>query len=327
MRRKLLCIITAISSITAMSQPVLTYENLKLELGKKYSFSGTDQIVHPGDSGENIVWDFSHLYEQTLVDYIVSESDSNFPQANFNIKSEGNSSSYIFEDSNSRYTHGFHIQLYDLTIEYDNPPLSMLYPLEYGNIRHDTFSGHYEYSGINYTTKGNAFYRCDAYGIITTPDNTYSNAIRVYTKQTVRDSSATIDMSVESETYAWYIEGYPMPIFSIQIGVNSMGTFYNTTYLKDPTINIHKIDQTAFNYTLYPNPSADILNLEVDPTFSISKLEIVDLSGKQLQNIKLNNASDSGKLKIDVSELSNGIYFLRMTTSEGVRSAKFTVSK
>jgi hypothetical protein len=309
------------------SQPVLTYEDLKLELGKKYFIAASDQMINQGDSGENIIWDFSNLYEMVSHEIIVAESDSNFPQANFNLVNEGNSYSYYFEDSNGRYAHGVHYITFDLKVEYDKPGLTLFYPLEFGKTMYDTFSGHYEAGGHNTISKGTTFFNCDAYGTVTTPYKTFNNAIRIYSKQVSKDSSAINNVTTEVESYSWHVEGYAIPVVSISIIVTSMGTFYNASYLKDPTINIHKIDQTAFNYKLYPNPTSNNLNLEYDHTTPITSVEIVDLAGKHIQNIKLNNASDSGKLKIEVSELTNGLYFLKMTTSEGIRSAKFTVSR
>lgn len=67
---------------------------------------------------------------------------------------------------------------------------------------------------------------------------------------------------------------------------------------------------------VYPNPASDILNIDADGN-SINKLQIIDITGK----IVLSN-SDISKTNVDISELSNGIYFVLAHTNKGIFSAK-----
>lgn len=67
--------------------------------------------------------------------------------------------------------------------------------------------------------------------------------------------------------------------------------------------------------TLYPNPTSDILNIETKQT--ISKIEIFDLSGKLL---KTENGKDK---KVSVSNLTKGMYLIKLYTENGVINSKF----
>ena len=72
--------------------------------------------------------------------------------------------------------------------------------------------------------------------------------------------------------------------------------------------------KTVFT-TLYPNPTSDILNIETDQ--KISKIEVYDVSGKLA-------ISTNGKdKKVTVSNLNNGMYFIKLYTENGVINSKF----
>lgn len=69
---------------------------------------------------------------------------------------------------------------------------------------------------------------------------------------------------------------------------------------------------------IYPNPVADILNVDLQIKDGIDyQLFITDLMGQQVSNIN-NNANF-----INVSNLSSGIYFLNVRTKDGVYTHKF----
>jgi hypothetical protein len=62
------------------------------------------------------------------------------------------------------------------------------------------------------------------------------------------------------------------------------------------------IDELKNNLKLFPNPTKDILNFDSDVT--LSEITITDIYGKQIlkQNVNVNF--------IDVSKLTNGLYFI-----------------
>ena len=71
----------------------------------------------------------------------------------------------------------------------------------------------------------------------------------------------------------------------------------------------------TFITTLYPNPTSNILNIETKQ--KISKIEIFDLSGKLLK-------SENGKdKKVSVSNLTKGMYLIKLYTEIGVVNSKF----
>lgn len=76
---------------------------------------------------------------------------------------------------------------------------------------------------------------------------------------------------------------------------------------------------------LFPNPSTGILNLKVDKELNLQEIEIFDLLGKQ---VYFNSSvGKEEKLQLDLSELNNGIYLLRMKSSQKLVSKKFIIAR
>ncbi len=70
------------------------------------------------------------------------------------------------------------------------------------------------------------------------------------------------------------------------------------------------------NFTLYPNPTSDVLNISSKNGLEMKEIKITDLSGRIVRT--LNNATT-----INVSDLSAGTYLIDITTKEGKASSKF----
>ncbi|MGB3343312.1 MAG: T9SS type A sorting domain-containing protein [Aequorivita sp.] len=79
--------------------------------------------------------------------------------------------------------------------------------------------------------------------------------------------------------------------------------------------NLPVDDQRLSSFTVYPNPSKDFLKLSLPPS-EIQRINLYDSSGKKLECSYHNNV-------MDVSMLSEGIYFLSINTTKTVLTKKF----
>jgi len=70
---------------------------------------------------------------------------------------------------------------------------------------------------------------------------------------------------------------------------------------------------------IHPNPTSDIINLVIPNSEEIISMTLYDISGKQMDVTRTANA-------IDVSNLPNGLYILKITSEEGVVSRKIIKS-
>ena len=75
-------------------------------------------------------------------------------------------------------------------------------------------------------------------------------------------------------------------------------------------------DHTLKGFKLYPNPIKNTLWLDSEKI--LSEVKIFNLSGQELMNIK----PSKSHISIDLSELNMGLYFLKVTTDEGLGSYK-----
>jgi hypothetical protein len=78
----------------------------------------------------------------------------------------------------------------------------------------------------------------------------------------------------------------------------------------------------------YPVPATDNLNV----TFSSARsekvtVEVFALNGTKIQSTAINAATGENKTRLNISSLSNGSYFVRITGAQGSNAVKFTVMK
>jgi len=90
------------------------------------------------------------------------------------------------------------------------------------------------------------------------------------------------------------------------------GSFHHLVALNyfGPTVDIIEcitFQEIIDKLNIYPNPTTGIINLSFVKDYSLSKFEVVDLSGKVVLFGKVNN-----KLELDVSHLTKGIYYLKI---------------
>ena len=74
------------------------------------------------------------------------------------------------------------------------------------------------------------------------------------------------------------------------------------------------------NFSIYPNPANNVLNLSVKNGLTVNEVTMVDINGRTVKT--LTNALDS-EIEINVSDLTSGVYMLNVNTDEGVATSKF----
>jgi len=73
---------------------------------------------------------------------------------------------------------------------------------------------------------------------------------------------------------------------------------------------------------VYPNPATENVNVKSD--YTISRIEVMNYVGQTVYN----RTNVEAKLaKINVANFQSGVYFVKVTTSQGVRTVKITVTK
>ena len=73
------------------------------------------------------------------------------------------------------------------------------------------------------------------------------------------------------------------------------------------------------NVTLYPNPAKEFVDVRIDGDLNVTGMEVYDVYGKLINTI---NVIDN-TTHINVSGLANGMYFVRVTTEQGMVTKRF----
>lgn len=95
-----------------------------------------------------------------------------------------------------------------------------------------------------------------------------------------------------------------------------------------PTIVLGVQEQMArtVSFNLYPNPTVDgIITIQLDAISEIKRLSVFDFLGKEVYELKTPEPFE--KQSLDLSDLSNGIYFVRLQFQEKMITAKFVLSR
>ena len=94
------------------------------------------------------------------------------------------------------------------------------------------------------------------------------------------------------------------------------GTATATITLNGTAENGGSIDENTHRaIAIYPNPASTLLNVEAE---GYDNLQIVNMVGQVVYSTNV-----SGRLQINVSDLSNGVYFVRLTNTNGTATQKF----
>jgi hypothetical protein len=92
------------------------------------------------------------------------------------------------------------------------------------------------------------------------------------------------------------------------------------TIALDMIVGINNI--TKGGITIYPNPATELVN--ITSTSTISVVEVMNYLG---QVVYTNNSVENKKVQVNVTGFEAGVYFVKVTTTEGIKTSKITVTR
>jgi hypothetical protein len=106
--------------------------------------------------------------------------------------------------------------------------------------------------------------------------------------------------------------------------------FYTDETVTDPPCTIvgldHRVDE--FGWAIYPNPASDMTTLQFDGQMNgPANIRIVDLSGKEVYQNKLQMSNANKRLQISTSNLKAGTYIVIYTDGNKSTAQKLIISK
>lgn len=110
-------------------------------------------------------------------------------------------------------------------------------------------------------------------------------------------------------TYYWRI----VPIFSN--GPATGCPVWSFTTQQDPLLSNNEF--LTKNFSIYPNPANDIVNISKNNNIDIKSVTITDINGRVVKEIVANEIA-----AISIADLTAGVYLLKIVTAEGTGTTK-----
>jgi hypothetical protein len=296
--------------------------------------------VEPGPAGPNQTWDFSDMTTLSSADVTFLHPDdtpfsSAYPEANLAILADGNNSDqYVFSkiEADGVYTLGQEV-LNDFSVSqiYTDSRRDIASPLNYQQTYSDSAYADVTltFEGLMATIASNFVAEVDGYGTLITPQGTFENVLRIHGVETIETA---LDMGLgepiisESilDSYAWFIDGYPLPIFITSTettnGQTDSGTARYVANISTPTLARNY--NTLGGISLYPVPAVDFVTLDLgDNKLTQGQIRLFDVKGTLIQSHALNSGAQ--QMLIDVSALPPGFYSVQIYANEGIATNRF----
>jgi len=313
--------------------------------------SGADTTgVGPGNSGANVIWDFSSLVADTIYeDFHMFVDPASTP-----CFSDYDTSNYVSQCSpevNTRYVYSLRTPEAMICYGYCDMPagcgeinwniqIDQKCPFVYQDSYPDTVWG-YKCSGspsvyIHFYKLRQTTY--DAYGTLALPGEKSYNALRLKTTEQRIDSmflSTGIFMSqtiTNTTTYFWANADEQDPEKSLLLLIVSgdvMGNkFKQVTYLDTIfgiTTGVH-INNPVYAFSINPNPFSKTTEIKFDSELLSQNpvFYMYDYTGKEVKKI---TTIKSNSITIDRNNLHNGMYFFNVMNYDGMilRSGKLMI--
>lgn len=92
--------------------------------------------------------------------------------------------------------------------------------------------------------------------------------------------------------------------------------------------DIFNLNHSVFNTKIYPNPVKNNLTIELKNTFSTEiNFQIINIIGETIISKKINSLFPVNDFQINISELINGVYFIKISSNSIEEIKTFIISK
>ncbi|MBP9186840.1 MAG: T9SS type A sorting domain-containing protein [Bacteroidia bacterium] len=100
-------------------------------------------------------------------------------------------------------------------------------------------------------------------------------------------------------------------VFTKFAGSSTGNIVFNKTKLTSST-GIINIGKEVNNLTVYPNPATNNITVLFNATNNMSTISILDISGRVVKSININQTTDFNTHQINLNDVQKGIYFLQV---------------
>lgn len=307
-------------SISSVAQPTITSAVIPTFGDTYISYFMEPSSLYFGDSGANVIWDFSSLVFGTdsLVSNVISPVGTPYaaaiPLSDFVVHSDSGDAYYSTGGNTRISCEGFwggdtsHSQLYNLGSDLIH------FPASYLNTFHDTGAAVIDLGSGPISVGISIEYKADGYGTLITPFDTIANCLRIKGVFYAHILTATIRAY---PVYWWYNNNFHFPVFSIDSSGNGSQSRSSAVNVRLNRINNGPASVktvTPSDFKFYETVT-DHLQVMVPSTVTVGSFIISDLQG---QIVFTKNINSAAIIDVSTAELAAGIYFLQVRDKNGV---------
>ena len=294
------------ASFSSFSQVTIQASDINPFLGETFTSYKTN-AVSVGPTGLNVTWDLSQMVSSSSQISTVASANTSFPLSNSTTNIDDLSKIYSLNNSSGQFIYG---DLEGTTlITYTDPMQMMAFPMTSTLVASDNHVASFSISGLTFNRVGTTSILCNSYGTLITPEGTFTDVLRVRLQMDYVDTYVGGPLNYSVIAYAWYKAGIHKELASVveitsPQGVNSYGQ-----YLETSSLGVKQIESNDF--TVYPNPTSDEINVSFDKTEEIKTIKVLNLNGEVVKEF---TSFQNNSVRLNVENLNEGIYFLNITT-------------
>jgi hypothetical protein len=126
----------------------------------------------------------------------------------------------------------------------------------------------------------------------------------------------TYPSTLVSGTFRYYVTSLYKNSADNSLLCESSGDTILVTF---PALGVNEL--TSGQIMIYPNPATEVVNIKSD--FTITSIDVMNFVG---QTVYTNSNVETKTAKLNVTSFKAGVYFVKVSTSEGIRTVKITVT-
>ena len=290
---------------------------------KRYDSTG----VVPKNTGTGLTWDFSNLtttlsaYTESYTSVSAHPSASLFPGADLAKSSSTSEIEYMTTSGASLEYNGNYKPSGPEIMNFTNTAVFFTWPISLGSSASDAASG----SITNGTTvagaSGNISYSATGTGTVLLPGpKTHSNCLQIVQNVSLSVVSGTTTFVIEQKRYMYFSSLTKAPIIDYSYTTETTGTVVSKSFemfvSQDALVaGIESNDLELNSINVFPNPASGNLfwigNNE-------GQVQLIDVKGAIVRD-------ETNKGSLNIANLPEGIYNLRITNSKGVLNKKVVI--
>lgn len=101
---------------------------------------------------------------------------------------------------------------------------------------------------------------------------------------------------------------------------NWLTVYFDNVAIKGGTVGLSELELESNHVSIFPNPTNGVLN--IDSQLEVTSIQIFNLNGKNVYSI----VNFDSKNSIDLSELDNGFYIIKINSEKGVYTEKIILN-